>query len=66
MQIIIYYYLKLNILEDKFKGITIKYISKQDIKLPIPTIEIQNKIAEYLDMIYEKVIMKNLIKVVSI
>jgi type I restriction-modification system DNA methylase subunit len=29
------------------------------IKIPIPTIEIQNKIIEYLDMIYEKVIKNN-------
>jgi type I restriction-modification system DNA methylase subunit len=60
----IYYYLKINIniLEDKFKGVTIKHISKQDIediKIPIPSIEIQNKIVEYLDMIYEEVIKTN-------
>jgi type I restriction-modification system DNA methylase subunit len=55
----IYYYLKLNIdiLEDKFIGFTIKHISKNDISLieiPIPSIEIQNKIVEYLDFIYDK------------
>ena len=60
----IYYYLKINIniLEDKFKGVTIKHISKQDIediKIPIPSIEVQNKIVEYLDMIYEEVIKTN-------
>jgi type I restriction-modification system DNA methylase subunit len=67
----IYYYLKINIniLEDKFKGVTIKHISKQDIeniKIPIPSIEIQNKIVEYLDMIYETVIKNNNEKIENI
>ena len=67
----IYYYLKINIniLEDKFKGVTIKHISKQDIediKIPIPSIEIQNKIVEYLDMIYEEVIKTNNEKIENI
>jgi restriction endonuclease S subunit len=67
----IYYYLKLNIdiLEDKFIGFTIKHISKNDIsliKIPIPSIEIQNKIVEYLDMIYDKVITNNNEKIENI
>jgi type I restriction-modification system DNA methylase subunit len=67
----IYYYLKLNIniLEDKFIGFTIKHISKNDIsliKIPIPSIEIQNKIVEYLDMIYETVIKNNNEKIETI
>jgi restriction endonuclease S subunit len=67
----IYYYLKLNIniLEDKFTGFTIKHISKKDIedlKIPIPSIKIQNKIVEYLDMIYEEVIKTNNEKIENI
>ena len=31
----------------------------EDLKIPIPSIEIQNKIVEYLDMIYEEVIKTN-------
>ena len=51
----IYYYLKINIniLNDKFKGVTIKHISKQDIediKLPIPSIEIQEEIVKRIDI----------------
>ena len=31
----------------------------EDLKIPIPSIEVQNKIVEYLDMIYEEVIKTN-------
>jgi type I restriction-modification system DNA methylase subunit len=67
----IYYYLKINIhlLEDGFNGVAIKNISKQYInliKIPISLIEIQNKIVEYLDMIYETVIKNNNEKIENI
>jgi type I restriction enzyme S subunit len=60
----IYYYLKLNIylLEDGFNGAVIKHLSKEYLKLikiPIPSLEIQTQIVEYLDMIYEKIIKIN-------
>jgi restriction endonuclease S subunit/methylase of polypeptide subunit release factors len=50
----IYYYLKnnINILENGFKGVAIKHISKdyiKEIKIPIPPIENQLEIVEYLD-----------------
>lgn len=50
----IYYYLlnNINILEEGFKGATIKHISKEyikNIKIPIPSLEKQNKIVELLD-----------------
>ena len=50
----IYYYLKnnINILENGFKGVAIKHISKdyiKEIKIPIPPIEKQLEIVEYLD-----------------
>ena len=60
----IYYYLRLNqsIFNKYINGTAIPMISKlnyYDIKIPIPSIEIQNKIVEYLDMIYEEVIKTN-------
>ena len=56
----IYYYLLLNIqkLEQLFKGALIKHISKSDIekiKIPIPSIETQNKIIDYMDKINEEI-----------
>ena len=61
----LYYYSKI-ILEKEFisnqKGTAIPYIRFTqiiDLKIPIPLIEIQNKIVEYLDMIYEEVIKTN-------
>jgi len=55
----IYYYLynNLEILKQLYTGIGIKNISKiniQNIKIPIPSIDKQNNIVEYLDFIYEK------------
>jgi type I restriction-modification system DNA methylase subunit len=38
----------------------------EDLKIPIPSIEIQNKIVEYLDMIYETVIKNNNEKIENI
>ena len=60
----LYYYLKLNInlLQNGFIGATIKHLSKEylsNIKIPIPSIEKQNDIIEYFDMIFENVIKKN-------
>jgi type I restriction-modification system DNA methylase subunit len=63
----IYYYLKnnINILEEGFKGSTIKHISKEyikEIKIPIPSIEIQNQIikqCEYFDNIIKKLELEN-------
>jgi type I restriction enzyme S subunit len=60
----LYYYLlnNKNILEKYYKGLNQKSISDEDlfnIKIPIPSIEVQNKIVEYLDMIYEEVIKTN-------
>jgi hypothetical protein len=54
----IYYYIytNLNILQKFYKGALIKNISKSDIekiKIPIPSIETQNKIVEYMDSINE-------------
>ena len=50
----IYYYLlyNINIINKGFIGATIKHISKEyfnSIKIPIPSLEVQNKIVEYLD-----------------
>ena len=52
----IYYYLlnNINILEEGFKGATIKHISKEyikNIKIPIPSLEQQKEIIEYLDIL---------------
>jgi len=52
----IYYFLmgNLNILDDGFKGATIKHISKEymeEMNIPIPTIEIQNEIVKKCDKI---------------
>lgn len=57
----IYYYLYLNIssLEKYYTGVAIKNISKtsiQNIPIPIPSLEKQNKIVEYLDFLFEKCI----------
>jgi restriction endonuclease S subunit len=57
----IYYYLSNNIsiLEEGFKGATIKHISKEyikNIKIPIPSIEKQNKIVKQLDFINKNII----------
>ena len=56
--IYIYYYIKnnMNILDEGFKGATIKHISKEyikNIKIPIPTIEIQEQIIKDCDY-YDK------------
>lgn len=52
----IYYYLliNINILEEGFTGSTIKHISKQyieNLQIPVPSIELQKKIVERLDLI---------------
>jgi type I restriction enzyme S subunit len=57
----IYYYLvnNINILEDGFKGATIHNISIdyiKNIKIPIPSIEKQNKIVKQLDFINKNII----------
>ena len=67
----LYYYLlnNKNILEKYYKGLNQKSISDEDlfnIKLLIPSIEIQNKIVEYLDMIYENNIKLNKEKIENI
>lgn len=56
----IYYYLlnNINILEEGFKGATIKHISKEyikNIKIPIPSLEQQKEIVEYLDIINKNI-----------
>jgi type I restriction enzyme S subunit len=67
----VYYYLlnNKNIIEKYYKGLNQKSLSDDDlfnIKIPIPSIEIQNKIVEYLDMIYETVIKNNNEKIENI
>ena len=68
----IYYILKNNkkyIEETYEKGLANKSLNIEKFKLmkiPIPTIEIQNKIVEYLDMIYEEVIKLNKEKIEKI
>ena len=56
----IYYYLliNINILEYGFKGSTIKNLSKsyvQNIEIPIPSLEVQQKIVEQLDVIHKNI-----------
>ena len=56
----IYYYLlnNINILEEGFKGVTIKHISKEyikNIKIPIPSLELQKEIVEYLDIVNKNI-----------
>jgi type I restriction enzyme S subunit len=55
----VYYYLSCNIdiLQKGFQGVGLQHISKQytqSIKIPIPSLERQQQIVEYLDFIYEK------------
>ena len=55
----IYYYLSINIevLQKGFVGVGLQHISKEyinNIKIPIPSLERQKEIVEYLDFIYEK------------
>jgi len=55
----IYYYLyhNINLLENGFIGANQKKISKEyisNLEIPIPSIQLQQKIAQYLDFIYEK------------
>ena len=55
----IYYYLSINIevLQKGFKGAGLQHISKEfisNIKIPFPSIDVQHKIINYLDFIYEK------------
>jgi type I restriction-modification system DNA methylase subunit len=61
----IYYYLYINIevLQNGFVGAGLQHISKEyisNIKIPIPSLERQEEIVKYLDLIYEKT--KNLEK----
>ena len=54
----IYYYILLNIevLQKGFAGAAIQHISKEyvkNIKIPIPSLELQKEIIKYLDFIYE-------------
>jgi type I restriction enzyme S subunit len=68
----IYYYLNINRLETNKKAHfttnlgTISLNEISNLKIPIPSIEIQNKIVEYLDMIYETVIKNNNEKIENI
>ena len=60
----VYYYLfhNLNVIENLFTGVAIKNVSKnklKNIKIPIPSIEIQKNIVEQLDFIYEQCIVKS-------
>jgi type I restriction enzyme S subunit len=69
--LILNYYLLHNkdILEKYYKGLNQKSLSDEDlfnIKIPIPSIELQNKIVNYLDMIYETVIKNNNEKIETI
>jgi restriction endonuclease S subunit len=53
-----YLYISIEILQNKFYGATIKHISKltiENIKIPIPSLEHQNEIVEYLDFIYKSI-----------
>lgn len=55
----IYYYILNNIelLQNGFIGVGLQHISKnyiKNVKIPIPPLERQNEIVEYLDFIYEK------------
>lgn len=55
----IYYYLSINIevLQKGFVGVGLQHISKEyinNIKIPIPSLERQQEIVNYLDFIYEK------------
>jgi type I restriction-modification system DNA methylase subunit len=55
----VYYYLlnNLEVLQRGFVGIGIQHLSKEylsEIKIPIPSIEIQQEIVEYLDFVYER------------
>jgi type I restriction-modification system DNA methylase subunit/restriction endonuclease S subunit len=64
----IYYYLSINIdiLQRGFVGSTLKHISKeyiQNIKIPIPSLQIQQQIVDYLDFIYEKANKTSLCKI---
>ena len=70
---IYYWYICCNIeiyiLEKLATGVAQANISTNDIsniKIPIPSLEIQNKIVEYLDMIYEEVIKTNNEKIENI
>ena len=58
-----------NIIYDLASGAAQKNLNINEfklIKIPIPTIEVQNKIVEYLDMIYEEVIKNNNEKIENI
>jgi type I restriction-modification system DNA methylase subunit len=55
----VYYYLSINIevLQKGFVGVGLQHISKEyigNIKIPLPSLERQTQIVEYLDFIYEK------------
>lgn len=56
----IYYYLlnNLDLIQDKFTGSGLMNISKQnimDLEIPLPDMEIQNKIVHYLDHVYKQI-----------
>jgi type I restriction enzyme M protein len=60
----LYYYLYINIeiLQNEFYGATIKHISKstiENIKIPIPSLDRQNEIVEYLDFIHKSIYSSN-------
>lgn len=55
----LYYYLMINIdiLENLFHGTTIKHLSKNDfmnLKIPVPSIEIQDSIIKELDLLFQE------------
>jgi type I restriction enzyme M protein len=67
----VYYYVyhNLDIMNDLYTGIAIKNISKiniEQIKIPLPSIDKQNKILKYLDFIYEKSIKTSNQKIIEL
>jgi type I restriction-modification system DNA methylase subunit len=53
-----YYLININVLENGFCGSTIKHISKdyvQNLEIPIPSLEVQQKIVDQLDVIYKNI-----------
>jgi len=67
----IYYYLLINIeiLQRGFVGVGLQHISKEyssNIKIPIPSLERQQEIVNYLDFVYEKCIKTSLSKIAEL
>jgi type I restriction-modification system DNA methylase subunit len=67
----VYYYLSINIevLQKGFVGVGLQHISKEyigNIKIPLPSLERQTQIVEYLDFIYEKANRTSTAKIVEL